>query len=394
MNIKNKVIEIYEDSNPLETKKVNVSMKGDYKVYCHESYVADAMKKYDKFCTDGMMDDISSFETGTYKTIREGIVTSYNEKNDTANIVLSPKHTVQVDINPKTDSVSIGDKIDVVVSRKQGRIFADASSKSAQMERLKQELIKQIKNPTSAYAGTIKEIVYNTQNTFNGFLVDVSGLTCFMPGTESDVVPLNDYTTMVGKSMYVMPVSEVKESIIVSHKEFLNTLKPRTLNTLINTPKNTQVTGKISSIKHFGVFILIDECVPTLLSASEMDEETEVKFKEGKLVIGEDINFYIDNISGDRVTITQTVSKSEGWIKLKETVDKSENYVLNGNVKNIFENGVVIISKEFNDITFFLSSKVVNIENLKVGDNVSLPVESIDIVKKNVRLKIEEEKED
>ena len=253
--------------------------------------------------------------------------------------------------------------------------------------------MKQIQNPTSAFVGTIKEIVYNTQNTFNGFLVDVSGMTCFMPGTESDVVPLNDFTTMVGKMMYVMPVAESKDSIVVSHKEFLNTLKPRTIDNLINTPKNTLITGKISSVKHFGVFILIDDCVPTLLSASEMNDETETKFKNGTLVIGEDINFYIDNINGDRVSITQTVSKSEGWDKLKETVDKNENYILNGSVKNIFDNGVVIISEEFNGITFFLSSKIVNIENLKVGTPVAFPVESIDTVKKTVRLKIVEEEE-
>ena len=124
-----------------------------------------------------------------------------------------------------------------------------------------------------------------------------------------------------------------------------------------------------------------------------MNDETETKFKNGTLVIGEDINFYIDNINGDRVSITQTVSKSEGWDNLKETVDKNENYILNGSVKNIFDNGVVIISEEFNGITFFLSSKIVNIENLKVGTPVAFPVESIDTVKKTVRLKIAEEEE-
>lgn len=391
MKIKNQTIEIFEDTNPLEVKTVNVPVKDGCKILCHENYVLDAMKKYDMSCTPDVMSNINTYESGTYKTIREGVVSSFNPSNDTANIILSPKHTVQVGIDTRVDNVVVGNKIDVVVSRKKGHITVDASSKSAQMERLKQELIKQIQNPTSAFGGTIKEIVYNAQNTFNGYIVDVSGLKCFMPGTESDVVPLNDYTTMIGTSMYVMPVAESKDSIVVSHKEFLNTLKPRTIENLINTPKNTLVTGKISSVKHFGVFILIDECVPTLLSASEMNDETEKKFKEGKFVIGEDINFYIDNISGDRVTVTQTVSKSEGWDYLKECVEKSEDYVLKGNVKNIFDNGVVIISEQFNGITFFLSSKIVNLDNLKVGMSVELPVESIDTVKRTVRLKLPEE---
>lgn len=392
--IRNKTIEIFEENNPLETRKVNIPVRDDFRVMCHEPYVVDAMKKYDLYCTPDVMNNINTYESGTYRTIREGVVSSFDEKKETANIEISPKHTVHVGINTKTDSIVVGGRIDVVVSRKNGYISADASSKTAQLERLKQELIKQIQNPTSAFVGEIKEIVYNLQNTFNGFIVDVSGLKCFMPGTESDVVPLNDYTTMVGEVMYVMPVAESKDSIVVSHKEYLNTLKPRTIDRLMDTPKNELVKGKISSVKHFGVFILIDDCVPTLLSASEMNDETEKKFKEGTLVIGDDIEFYVDNINGDRVTVTQTVSKSEGWDKLKETVDNNPDYILNGAVKNIFDNGVVIISDDFNGITFFLSSKIVNIENLKVGTPVAFPVESIDTVKKTVRLKIDEETEE
>ncbi len=60
-------------------------------------------------------------------------------------------------------------------------------------------------------------------------------------------------------------------------------------------------------------------------------------------------------------------------------------------IKNIFENGAVIVANEFNNITFFLSSKVLNLESLSVGIDVILPVENIDPVKKTVRLKINEE---
>ena len=93
-------------------------------------------------------------------------------------------------------------------------------------------------------------------------------------------------------------------------------------------------------------------------------------------------------ISDEKVIITQTVSKTEGWDKLKETIEKSTDYKLKGVVKNIFDNGVVILSEEFNGITFFLSSKVVIMDNLSVGQEVELPVESVDTVKKTVRLKI------
>jgi hypothetical protein len=76
---------------------------------------------------------------------------------------------------------------------------------------------------------------------------------------------------------------------------------------------------------------------------------------------------------------------------LKETVDNNKDYMINGVIKNIFENGAVVVAPEFNNITFFLSGKVLNLETLSVGSEVVLPVENIDVVKKTVRLKITEE---
>ena len=76
-------------------------------------------------------------------------------------------------------------------------------------------------NDTSSF----EEVIFNSANSFNGFVVDVSGVKCFMPGSESDVVPLNDYNELVGQTRYVMPISATNESIVVSHKEYLNTLK-------------------------------------------------------------------------------------------------------------------------------------------------------------------------
>ena len=381
-------VEIFSDSDPLNSTFVDIPVHKGEKIMCHEPYVLEALKMYAGSCTDEVLDTIYQYEkTGKFKDVRKGVISRYDENTSTAEITLSQKHSVVVEIN-ENEKVNVGDKIDVVVTKSRGRIMADASSKTARIERLRQELIKEIQTPTSAYSGIVKEIVYNDANVFNGFIVDIKGVRCFMPGTESDVVPLNDFNELLGKELYVMPVNQIKESIIVSHKEYLNTLKPSVLDRLINLDKGSVVTGVVSSIKHFGAFILIDECVATLLSVSEMNEVTEAKFKAGQLKVGDSIDFYIDSINDEKVIITQTVSKTEGWDKLKETIEKTPDYKLKGVVKNIFDNGVVVLSEEFNGITFFLSSKVVELDKLTVGQEVELPVDSVDTVKKTVRLKI------
>ena len=391
MSIKTQTIQIYDDANPLEVSTVTVPVRRGQKIFCHEPYTIDAMKMYDKYCGEDIMGNIMSYEGGNFRDVRVGVVSSFSAEKETATIELSAKHSVSVEYNSKSEELELGKKIDVVVSKNKGKITGDATSKTAQLERVKQELIRQVDSPSYAYAGIIKDIIFNTANAFNGFVVEVSGVKCFMPGSESDVVPLNDYNELVGQTRYVMPIAASKESIVVSHKEYLNTLKAKVLDSLIETKSTELVEGVVSSVKKFGVFIIIGKCVPTLLSVSEMDEETENKFKNGEIKVDDTIKFYVESVKDDRVTITQTACKSLGWNKLKEVVDNDKNYNIRGTIKNIFENGAVVVANEFNNITFFLSSKVLNLEVLSVGSEVILPVENIDPVKKTVRLKINDE---
>ena len=391
MSIQTQTIEIYDVANPLEVKTFTVPVRKGEKIYCNEPYTIEAMKMYDKYCGGAILDNIASYEGGSFRDVRVGVVSSFNVEKETAMIELSAKHSIAVEYNSKSEEFELGKKIDVVVSKSKGKITGDATSKTAQIERVKQELIRQVDSPSFAYVGLIKEIIFNSANVFNGFVVEVSGVKCFMPGSESDVVPLNDYNELVGQTRYVMPIAASKESIVVSHKEYLNTLKATVLDNLIETKSTELVEGVVSSVKKFGVFIIIGKCVPTLLSVSEMDEETEIKFKNGEINVDDTIKFYVESVKDDRVTITQTACKSLGWNKLKEVADNDKNYSIRGVIKNIFENGAVVVANEFNNITFFLSSKVLNLETLSVGSEVILPVENIDPVKKTVRLKINEE---
>ena len=192
MSIRTQTIEIYDDANPLEVRYVTVPVRKGQKIFCHEPYVLDAMKMYDKYCGEDVMDGILSYEGGSFRDVREGVVSSFSSDKATATIELSAKHSVLVDYNSKSEELELGKKIDVVVSKSKGKITGDATSKTAQLERVRQELVRQVDSPSYAYVGLVKEVIFNGANAFNGFVVEVSGVKCFMPGSESDVVPLND----------------------------------------------------------------------------------------------------------------------------------------------------------------------------------------------------------
>ena len=50
MSIRTQTIEIYDDANPLEVRCYSSCKKGSKRFYCHEPYVLEAMKMYDKYC--------------------------------------------------------------------------------------------------------------------------------------------------------------------------------------------------------------------------------------------------------------------------------------------------------------------------------------------------------
>ena len=110
-------VEIFSESDPLNSTIIEVPVHKGEKIMCHEPYVIEALKMYSQSCSDEVLDAIAEYErTGKFKDVREGNVTGYNEKNSIANIALSQKHSVSVKVNPN-EKVGVGDKIDVVVSK-------------------------------------------------------------------------------------------------------------------------------------------------------------------------------------------------------------------------------------------------------------------------------------
>ena len=137
MSIRTQTIEIYDDANPLDVKYVTVPVRKGQKIFCHEPYVLEAMKMYDKYCGEEVLDGIMSYEGGNFRDVRVGVVSSFSSDKETATIELSAKHSVLVDYNPKSEELELGKKIDVVVSKTKGKITGDATSKTAQLERVR-----------------------------------------------------------------------------------------------------------------------------------------------------------------------------------------------------------------------------------------------------------------
>lgn len=91
-----------------------------------------------------------------------------------------------------------------------------------------------------------------------GFVVDLNGLTAFLPGSQIDTKPIRDYDEYVGKVLdfKVIKINNAIENIIVSHKIIIEESMAGQRNELLKTiEKGMNLEAVVKAITDFGVFV-------------------------------------------------------------------------------------------------------------------------------------------
>lgn len=91
-----------------------------------------------------------------------------------------------------------------------------------------------------------------------GFVVDLSGLTAFLPGSQIDTKPIRDYDEYVGKLMdfKIIKINNQIENIIVSHKVLIEEAMAGQREKLLETiEKGMTLKATVKAITDFGVFV-------------------------------------------------------------------------------------------------------------------------------------------
>jgi ribosomal protein S1 len=117
-----------------------------------------------------------------------------------------------------------------------------------------------------------------------------------------------------------MPVSYSleKNTIIVSHREYLNTLIPNAIDDLNENIKD-QLTGVVTGTTKFGVFAEFNKCLTGLIPNTELDEETLERFNKYEIKPGDEISFWTKEIINDKkIILTQMGPKEDLWDKIDE----------------------------------------------------------------------------
>jgi small subunit ribosomal protein S1 len=171
---------------------------------------------------------------------------------------------VLIDIGSKSDGrvsvnefsnqeeLVVGNTIEVFLEKiedKEGQLVL--SKKKADSIKMWDRIVDAQKNGTVVQGKCLRRIK-------GGFVVELKGLTAFLPGSQIDTKPIRDYDEYVGKMMdfKVIKINNAIENIIVSHKVLIEESMAGQREELLKTIKKGLVLkATVKAITEFGVFV-------------------------------------------------------------------------------------------------------------------------------------------
>ena len=149
-------------------------------------------------------------------------------------------------------SLKAGDLVDVYIEKIEGRNGDTVLSR----EKAKRE-----------EAWTILEVAHDKQEKVNGvifgkvkggFTVDLEGATAFLPGSQVDIRPIKDLSTIMGgpQSFMILKMDRKRGNIVVSRRAVLEESRAEAKSELVSTLGEGKVlNGIVKNITDYGAFV-------------------------------------------------------------------------------------------------------------------------------------------
>ena len=352
------------------------------KIFCHEPYAEDLSKLY------GKMPDIISKEAQVgeiYKVIdvrvgsnRELYVILNGFIDATVNLEQEKKFLAMFAMTEQ--------ELVATLQTEEGRRsfceqeyhvrveiikpYVKVSLYEGQLSHIKNEFFDQIKEPKNAYYGII------TGKNQGGFIIAVQGIDGFLPGSLAAANVVRDFDSMIGKHVPVMVEDYLQESstFVFSYKKYLAHVLPSKIESL---SLETKYTGTITGIAKYGIFVEFDEIFTGLIHSSKMSSELKEKFKNFEFNAGDEIDFWIKEITPDKKIILSDEDPSFRRRELEDFKEQNIGIIRGGEVVSIQPFGALI--KLQKDIVGLIAQKEIKTKKKRfnIGDTVMVTVDRV-----------------
>jgi small subunit ribosomal protein S1 len=372
----------YEATCPSHTRKPNPHIKtrhGD-KVYSREDYAQDMYNLLESFEVNQVIKPKVSVGE-----IHEGIV--YAVTQDTITIDIGYRELIYVKSEKEPQSIrelSPGEDTAVLITNTDNS-FISGSISGGVKQKVFMDLRDGVESGDTAWVGLIKSMIEN-----GGYIVEVQGIDCFMPGSLAGINKLADFESIIGQELYVVPVSfsSNRGTIVVSHRKYLQALIPQEIDK-IKENVGEEITGNVTGTAKYGVFVEFNRCLTGMIHKNDLDPETFEKFKKREIMPGDEVSFKVKEvISNTKITLTQIDN-----VQTNPWDDISSRYkipaVINAQVKAKKDYGLFVTIED--GITGLLHVSELGEDVMKIfnpGDDITVKITRIEEESQKVFLKL------
>tara|TARA_B110000285_G_scaffold235137_1_gene315078 strand:+ start:243 stop:1385 length:1143 start_codon:yes stop_codon:yes gene_type:complete len=374
-------ITIQLSDDPFDTKVVKVQVPKGTKLLCNEVYAADALSLYG--ITDHQAQKTQLIEDNI-SYITRGEISFISENKERALIDIESKYTAYCALGKEPDYIveqlELGMEIDVKIktNKKTGDVIASIS------DAIKEVKLKEIKdaigNTTVGFTAKVKELIHG------GYWVDIAGIECFMPGSLAGLNKLHDFNAIVGKDIVVMPItfSREKDTVVVSHREYLRTMIPLTIEKLNETIKEPRI-GFVTGTTKFGVFAEFDECLTGLIPKAELSEELQKSLDDRNIKPGDEITFWAKEVISDRkIILSQLGPKIDLWDGIDDKYKPM--MITEGKVTKITSYGAFVELEK--GISGLIHKSKLKGADLSKGDSINVKIGSVNVSDRKITMNI------
>lgn len=234
----------------------------------------------------------------------------------------------------------VGDIVDVFVEKVEGRRGTILSREKAIREeswvRLEESFNKQ-QNVTGIIFSRVK----------GGFTVDLDGVVAFLPGSQVDVRPIKDPTSImhIEQPFQILKMDKKLGNIVVSRKAILEESRSEARDEMLSQIKEGMVlSGTVKNITDYGAFIDLGSVDGLLhvtdISWSRINHPSEV------LTFGQEVKVMVIKYNEDtkRISLGMKQLDANPWQNIKEEFPIGR--LMKGKVTNVADYGAFIELKD------------------------------------------------
>lgn len=283
-----------------------------------------------------------------------------------------------------------GDEIDVFIDRyedKSGSIVL--SREKALREAAWDDLEKSFKEGANVMGTMFNRVK-------GGFMVNLGGVTAFLPGSQVDVRPVKDITPLMGveQPFLILKMDKLRENIVVSRKGVLEGANAEERAKVIEKLEEGQVIdGVVKNITSYGAFVDIGG-VDGLLHNTDISWK-RINHPSEVLTPGQEVKVKVIKFNKEtkRISLGMKQLVADPWegVDVEFTVGSR----IKGKVTNVTDYGIFVEVKEGVEGLVYVSeiSWKKNVSPSKVataGEEIDVIVLDVDVAKRRMGLGIKQ----